>query len=121
MQQPHVQAVLYSAERRATVLSKIKIAQYIFWPLSYTYSCVLSKTFSYKSSKTSSTDAFVKAATPEYAIISVGLNSIFGHPHREVLERLKASGAQILTTGERGTITVSTDGSDLKVETFVKQ
>ncbi|HEX8922226.1 MAG TPA: hypothetical protein VF766_12175 [Pyrinomonadaceae bacterium] len=53
--------------------------------------------------------------------IPIGLNSIFGHPHRGVLERWRASGAQILTTGQRGTITISTDGHDLKVETFVKQ
>ncbi len=72
-------------------------------------------------SKTSSTEAFIKATQPAYAIIPVGLTSIFGHPHKEVLERWHASGAQILTTGQRGTITVSTDGSDLKVETFVKQ
>jgi competence protein ComEC len=72
-------------------------------------------------SKTSSTDDFVKATTPEYAIISVGLTSIFGHPHKEVLERWRTSGTQILSTGQRGTITVSTDGSDLKVETFVRQ
>jgi beta-lactamase superfamily II metal-dependent hydrolase len=36
------------------------------------------------------------------------------------LERWRAIGAQILTTGERGTITVSTDGQDLKVETFIE-
>ena len=71
-------------------------------------------------SKTSSTDAFVKATQPTYAVISVGLNSIFGHPHQEVLERWRAGGAHILTTGERGTITISTDGRDLKVDTFVK-
>jgi competence protein ComEC len=72
-------------------------------------------------SRSSSTDAFVKAAHPAYAIISVGLNSIFGHPHKKVLERWRTNGAQVLTTGERGTITISTDGHDLKVETFVKQ
>lgn len=72
-------------------------------------------------SKTSSTAAFIKATQPKLAVIPVGLNSIFGHPHKEVLDRLKASGAEILTTGERGTITISTDGHDLKVETFVKQ
>ncbi|MBD0373017.1 MAG: ComEC/Rec2 family competence protein [Pyrinomonadaceae bacterium] len=70
-------------------------------------------------SKTSSTESFVAAAAPRYVIISVGLNSIFGHPHKEVLERWRASGAQILTTGRSGTITVSTDGRDLRVETFV--
>jgi competence protein ComEC len=70
-------------------------------------------------SKTSSTEDFVKAARPAYAIIPVGLNSIFGHPHKDTLERLRASGAQILTTGRSGTITFSTDGNDLKVEEFV--
>ncbi len=72
-------------------------------------------------SKTSSTEAFIKATQPTYAIIPVGQHSIFGHPHKEVLARWRASGAQLLTTGERGTITISTDGNDLKVETFVKQ
>jgi competence protein ComEC len=72
-------------------------------------------------SRTSSIDAFVKATSPHYAIISVGLTSIFGHPHTEILERWRANGAEILTTGQRGTITISTDGNDLKVETFVKR
>ncbi|HUQ31636.1 MAG TPA: ComEC/Rec2 family competence protein [Pyrinomonadaceae bacterium] len=72
-------------------------------------------------SRTSSTDTFVKAAHPAYAVISVGLSSIFGHPHKEVLERWRTSGAEILTTGKSGTITISTDGQDLKVETFVRQ
>jgi competence protein ComEC len=72
-------------------------------------------------SRTSSTEAFVKATHPAVAIISVGLTSIFGHPHKEVLERWRASGAEVLTTGRHGTITISTDGNDLRVETFVKQ
>jgi competence protein ComEC len=72
-------------------------------------------------SRTSSTEMFVKATQPTYAVISVGQHSIFGHPHKEVLERWRANGAEILTTGHRGTITISTDGSDLKVETFVRQ
>ncbi|HJU53183.1 MAG TPA: hypothetical protein VJ715_01380, partial [Pyrinomonadaceae bacterium] len=72
-------------------------------------------------SKTSSMEAFVKATHPSYAVISVGLDSVFGHPHQEVVERWRASGAQVLTTGQRGTITISTDGTDLKVETLVKQ
>lgn len=72
-------------------------------------------------SKTSSTESFVAATRPSLAVISVGLYSIFGHPHNEVLERWHASGAEIMTTGRSGTITVSTDGQDLKVETFVKQ
>jgi len=72
-------------------------------------------------SKTSSTDGFVGATRPKFAIISVGQNSMFGHPHREVVERWRNQGAEVLTTGKGGMITVTTDGKDLRVETFVLQ
>ncbi|HEU4767726.1 MAG TPA: DNA internalization-related competence protein ComEC/Rec2 [Pyrinomonadaceae bacterium] len=66
-------------------------------------------------SKTSSTSEFVSAARPRYAIVSVGKHSMFGHPHAEVVERWKAIGAEVITTGECGTITVTTDGTDLRI------
>jgi competence protein ComEC len=72
-------------------------------------------------SKTSSVPAFIAATHPHFAVISVGQTSIFGHPNPEVVERWKSSGAQVLTTGSSGTITVTTDGRDLKLESFVKQ
>jgi len=72
-------------------------------------------------SKTSSIESFVAASQPHFAIISVGQTSIFGHPNKEVVERWKASGARVLTTGTSGTITVTTDGENLIVATFVKQ
>ena len=71
-------------------------------------------------SRTSSTEALVARTQPKIAVISVGRTSIYGHPHGEVIERWRASGAEILTTGRRGTITISTDGHDLRVETFVR-
>jgi competence protein ComEC len=80
----------------------------------------VSKTFSYKNSGTSSTQTFIDAARPALAVIPVGLDSPHGHPHPPVVERWRAAGTQVLTTGERGTITISTDGQDLRVETFVK-
>ena len=72
-------------------------------------------------SRTSSTAAFVNATRPALAVISVGRDSPYGHPHAEVLTRWRDAGTRILTTGERGTVTVSTDGEDLKVETFAGQ
>ncbi|HEX8721683.1 MAG TPA: ComEC/Rec2 family competence protein [Pyrinomonadaceae bacterium] len=69
-------------------------------------------------SRTSSTPALVDAARPALAVVSVGRDSPYGHPHAEVLARWRAAGARVLTTGERGMVTVSTDGEDLKVETF---
>ncbi len=71
-------------------------------------------------SRTSSTAGFVDATQPQLAIISVGNSSMFGHPTRDVVERWRASGAEVMTTGRRGTITVSTDGVDLRVETFIQ-
>lgn len=71
-------------------------------------------------SRTSSTENFVGATRAAHAVISVGQNSQYGHPHAAVVERWQRSGAEVLTTGTRGSITLSTDGRDIKVETFVR-
>lgn len=71
-------------------------------------------------SRTSSTPAFVSAVRPELAVISVGRRSPYGHPHSSVLENWQNVGAEILTTGERGTVTVVTDGKMLDVSTFLR-
>jgi competence protein ComEC len=71
-------------------------------------------------SKTSSTEGFIRATKSRFAVISVGQTSVFGHPNKDVVERWRASGAHVLTTGQNGTITFSTDGGDLSLETFVK-
>ena len=72
-------------------------------------------------SRTSSIEELVNAARPRFAIISVGQHSMFGHPHAEVVERWRAAGAEILTTGQSGTITVTTDGKEVGVTTFVRR
>lgn len=69
-------------------------------------------------SKTSSTVYFVKATHARFAIISVGQTSIFGHPSAEVVKRWRASGAEVLTTGKSGTISVMTDGRLVELQTF---
>ena len=71
-------------------------------------------------SKTSSTDDFVRATSPQLAIISVGRKSMFGHPHGEVVQRWQANGATVLTTGEWGTITITTDGHELSLKKFIE-
>lgn len=72
-------------------------------------------------SRSSSTQAFVDAVRPRYAVVSAPRRSIFGHPHREVVERWHFSGAEVLTTGKSGTITIVSDGSELSISTFVVQ
>ncbi|MEO6588237.1 MAG: ComEC/Rec2 family competence protein [Pyrinomonadaceae bacterium] len=72
-------------------------------------------------SLTSSTPNFVDSSKAKLAIISVGKESPFGHPKPEVVERWKNTGAKVMTTGENGTISVSTDGNDLQLKTFNKE
>ncbi len=71
-------------------------------------------------SRSSSTADFVKAVGARYAIISVGQRSIFGHPDQGVVERWRAAGAEVLTTGSSGTITFTTDGREATLSTFVR-
>ncbi len=69
-------------------------------------------------SKTSSTHDFINSTKAKVAIISVGRESQFGHPKPEIVGRWKNAGARVLTTGENGTISLSTDGQDLQLKTF---
>lgn len=64
-------------------------------------------------SSTSSGDTLLKAYTPEYAVISCGEGNPYGHPHEEALNRLQTMGIQIYRTDQQGTITVTSDGTDL--------
>ena len=64
-------------------------------------------------SNTSSTLEFLKAVQPEYAVISVGKDNAYGHPHPETLERLEQVGSKILRTDQLGTITMQSDGETI--------
>lgn len=64
-------------------------------------------------SKTSSSEIFLAATTPDYAIISAGEGNRYGHPHQEVIDRLNASSIKILGTYEQGTIVFESDGEQL--------
>jgi competence protein ComEC len=66
--------------------------------------------------KTSTSTAFLNAVKPKYAVISVGKNS-YGHPTKEVLNRLKAVKAIVYRTDQKGTIIFTSNGSTLSVKT----
>ncbi len=53
-------------------------------------------------SRTSTTQAFVDAARPTDAVISVGRRNTFGHPRGEVIGRLAVEGAHVFRTDEFG-------------------
>ena len=68
-------------------------------------------------SYTSSSDAFLKKTGAEYAVISCGTDNEYGHPHDAALNRLKKNGIEkIYRTDISGTITITTDGSNLTLQ-----
>jgi competence protein ComEC len=69
-------------------------------------------------SRTSSTEEFLSAVHPAFAVISAGFENSYGHPHPSVIERLREHHAAILRTDLDGMITVRTDGRRINVETF---
>lgn len=64
-------------------------------------------------SKTASTEEFMEAVDPEYVVISAGEGNSYGHPHAEVLNRLRAMGVQVFRTDEQGTIVLESDGKNI--------
>ena len=68
-------------------------------------------------SRTSTTEALVSATRPAVAPVSVGADNDYGHPSREVLDRLAAAGAAVLRTDQVGTIDVALDAAGVVVRT----
>jgi competence protein ComEC len=60
-------------------------------------------------SRTSSTEAFLRAVRPAHVVFSVGSHNPFGFPHVEVDERARSFGAATWRT-DRGALTVTSDG-----------
>jgi competence protein ComEC len=71
-------------------------------------------------SSSSSTPLFLERVKPNYAILSVGERNISRLPHPEVLKRYLQRGSRILRTDKHGAITVTTDGENIEVKTFVE-
>lgn len=67
---------------------------------------------SHHGSNSSSSDEFIKAVSPEYAVISVGAGNSYGHPHEEILQKLVGIGAEVFRTDSDGTVTITCDGND---------
>jgi len=69
-------------------------------------------------SHTSSSAEFLGAVAPVFAVISVGELNSYGHPHKDVLERLSQAGAAIYRTDADGLVSIRTDGRRFRVETW---
>ena len=69
-------------------------------------------------SRNSTSAAFLDRVQPEICIISAPANSIYGHPHAEVLERIENQGASWYQTGISGAIRVKIQKGKMQVEEY---
>lgn len=67
----------------------------------------------HQGSKTSSSEEFIKAVSPQAAVISVGKNN-YGHPSPEVVARLKKFIPEVLRTDQAGDITYISNGQKIE-------
>ena len=66
-------------------------------------------------SRSSTDENWLRAVQPQLGIISAGAGNPFGHPHPEVVAALNTLGIQYIRTDEHGTVTVVSDGTQLRV------
>ena len=68
-------------------------------------------------SRTSSSEEFIAAVAPRWAIVPAGYRNRFGHPAREVLERYARAGVTVLRTDRDGAVSVVLNGHAPRVST----
>ena len=68
-------------------------------------------------SSTSTTEEILEKIKPEIAVISLGEDNEYGHPHTSTLKLLNNIDCDIYRTDEDKTVKISTDGENLEVET----
>ena len=67
-------------------------------------------------SKTSTSKEFIEKVSPEIAVISLGKENSYGHPHQEVLDILEDYGIKILRTDQNGDIKIISEGKEIKIK-----
>lgn len=72
---------------------------------------------SHHGSDSSSPILYLKTVSPQYALISCGIDNNYGHPNKTVIRRLEKYAENILRTDESGTISIKSDGDNLTMTT----
>jgi competence protein ComEC len=67
-------------------------------------------------SRSSSTEAFLRAVHPTFAVISAGRGNRFGHPHPDVEARLRALVPNVLRLDLSGGVRMTSDGKEIEQE-----
>jgi competence protein ComEC len=71
-------------------------------------------------SKTSSTQEFLEAVHPKYAVMSVGAENSFGLPSPQVVERYREDGIDLWMTERDGAVSALSQGTDITIDPYVR-
>lgn len=71
---------------------------------------------SHHGSNTGTTEEFLNQVKQEYSIISIGIGNKYGHPNKEVLDRLNNIDSKVYRTDLDGTIILISDGENYRFE-----
>ena len=72
---------------------------------------------SHHGSNSGNSERFLYEVMPQYAVITCGEGNSYGHPHQEVMTRLKRQQIQSFRSDLHGTIVFKSDGQELTVIT----
>lgn len=64
-------------------------------------------------SRTSTSEEFLEAVKPAYAVISCGEGNSYGHPHSQTLNLFRTNGVKVFRTDEQGSIIAVSDGKEI--------
>ena len=70
-------------------------------------------------SKNSSSEKLLQELSPALSVISCGKNNRYGHPHKELLERLNKISSDIVGTDESGAVILTDDGTNINIQKFI--
>ncbi|MDE7047313.1 MAG: MBL fold metallo-hydrolase, partial [Lachnospiraceae bacterium] len=69
----------------------------------------------------STKDNFLDYTMPVYTVISCGKDNPYGHPHKELLERLGQHRTKVLITCDAGAVTFTTNGQKVRITKFLDE
>lgn len=64
-------------------------------------------------SKTSTSEKWLEAVHPQFAVVSCGLDNDYGHPHKNIVNRLEDFGVEYYRTDLEGHILFKSDGNEI--------
>jgi len=69
-------------------------------------------------SRNSTPDTFLEAVRPRIGILSCGKDNRYGHPHEELVNRLKSAGVAYYSTTDYGALEVSSNGREMDIRSM---